>query len=63
MQTNSPAKTRRVYKLLVYGSNDSLFDKIQLVEAVGIGAISNEFLIPFLTILDFKLVQSYLLDG
>ena len=26
MQTNSPAKTRRVYKLLVYGSNDSLFE-------------------------------------
>jgi hypothetical protein len=25
MQTNSPAKTLRVYKLEVYGSNDSQF--------------------------------------
>ena len=57
MQTNSPESTLLVYRFEVYGSKDSLFPNICEVEAVGIGAISNEFLMPYFTISFFKLSQ------
>lgn len=43
---NSPARTLLVYRFEVYGSKLSLFPRIYEVEAVGIGATSNEFLAP-----------------
>jgi len=47
---NSPDKTLLVNKLLVGGSKDSVFPKIEEVLAVGMGATNNEFLIPCSTI-------------
>jgi len=47
MHTNSPASTLLVYKLEVKGSKLSQLPKIYDVEAVGIGAIRREFLIPY----------------
>ena len=43
---NSPESTRRVYRLDVYGSNDSLLPRIWAVDAVGIGATSSELRTP-----------------
>ena len=43
---NSPPNVLREYKLVVNGSNASLFPKICAVDAVGIGATNNEFLTP-----------------
>ena len=61
--TNSPAKVRRLYKLLVNGSKHSLNPRICDVLAVGIGANNVEFLSPFCLIEVFNFTQSYLLDG
>ena len=47
MIMNSPASVRRVYKLLVNGSKHSLYPRIWLVDAVGIGAMSSELRRPF----------------
>ena len=44
---NSPDNTRRTYKLEVRGLKDSVFPMICAVDAVGIHAISNEFLAPY----------------
>jgi hypothetical protein len=43
----------------VYGSKHSLFPRIWLVEAVGIGAKRSEFLTPFLDIISLKASQSH----
>ena len=45
----SPDSTRRVYKFEVRGSNDSVLPMIWAVDAVGIGAVSNEFRAPYCT--------------
>merc|ERR1719198_1234794 len=60
---NSPARVRRVYKLDVYGSKHSLLPRICAVEAVGIGATSNELRNPTLEILCFNVDQSQRVDG
>lgn len=59
IQTNSPDKTLLVYRFVVYGSKLSLLPNIYEVDAVGIGAINNEFLIPWILISFFKVSQSY----
>ena len=49
-QINSPDKTLLLYMLVVNASKASLFPRIYEVEAVGIGATSREFLIPYFLI-------------
>jgi hypothetical protein len=58
---NSPDSTLLVYKLEVYGSKDSALPSICDVEAVGIGAINNEFRAPKLVMSFLRRFQSYLL--
>merc|ERR1719263_458977 len=60
---NSPARTRLVNMFDVNGSKDSLFPKIWAVEAVGIGARSNEFLHPCSARSLRNLAQSHLEEG
>lgn len=55
---NSPLKTRLEYKFEVKASNVSLFPSIYEVDAVGIGAINNEFHIPVFAIFYLRLFQS-----
>ena len=57
---NSPASVFLLYILLVIGSKHSLFPKIWLVLAVGIGAHNKLFLIPYFIIFSFNPDQSYL---
>ena len=54
---NSPAKTLRLYILVVNGSVLSLFPIICAVEAVGIGASNKEFLAPYCAIFARNCVQ------
>lgn len=56
----SPDNTRHVYRLDVIGSNVSMLPNIYDVDAVGIGAISKEFLTPYCLICYHKVVQSQL---
>lgn len=44
---NSPDNTFLIYKLDVIGSKLSVLPNIYDVEAVGINAVNNEFLIPY----------------
>merc|ERR1712195_256763 len=60
---NSPAKTRRLYILEVYGSKHSLFPKICDVDAVGIGAINKELRKPCVAMLAFNVTQSQRSEG
>lgn len=57
--TNSPDNTRLLYRLLLNGSNDSLFPKIWLVLAVGIGATNKLFLVPYIFTCSLNSVKSY----
>lgn len=47
----------------VYGSKHSLFPRIWLVEAVGIGANNSEFITPFLAIMSLRAAQSHRPEG
>jgi hypothetical protein len=49
--------------LVVYGSKLSLLPRIYEVEAVGIGAISSEFLAPNFFTFSLRASQSYLCVG
>ena len=57
---NSPPNVLLEYKLVVNGSNASLFPNICAVDAVGIGANNNEFLTPYFTTSFLSVFQSQL---
>ena len=56
---NSPASTRREYRLDVYGSKHSLLPRICAVDAVGIGASSSELRSAVLRDLGAQAAQSH----
>jgi hypothetical protein len=55
---NSPAKVERLKIFELNGSKHSLFPNIYDVDAVGINAVTVEFLTPYYFIFSLKLSQS-----